>query len=32
MLVVACGELLCLDIKHSRAKCPNFLQLKHGKL
>jgi hypothetical protein len=29
---VACGELLCFGIKHSRAKCPNFPQLKHGKL
>jgi hypothetical protein len=32
MLVVACGELLFFGIKYSRAKCPNFPQLKHGKL
>jgi hypothetical protein len=26
------GELLCLSRRHSRAKWPIFLQLKHGKL
>jgi hypothetical protein len=32
MVAIARGELFCFGIKHSRVKCPNFSQLKHGKL